>query len=224
MTDNGVERTMTDYDTREKLEADVREYLTHGGKVAGNQAMLAATIVWLDRQAAITERTHAVDNLAIEELRKQVDELTAKHQNDYDAWQLQMDELTAERDRLREAVDALEAGTMWAKYREVCDERDRLQRVVRIQAESFKALEREIADLKAAAASGGQPQPNAQDTASDGLKTPAKADLVAVTRCRDCRRAERYGGELVCKLKSCAWYAVDADGFCSQGVQRAGGQ
>lgn len=64
--------------------------------------------------------------------------------------------LTAESDRLREALDALEAGTMYAKYREVCDERDRLQRVVRTQADSFKDMEREIAVLKADSAKLGQ--------------------------------------------------------------------
>ena len=202
---DGVERTMTDYDTRENLEADVREYLTHGGKVAGNQAMLAATIVWLDRQAAITER-ECMDKWVTYSAGRKL--------------QAEVAELTAERDRLREAVDALEAGTMWAKYREVCEERDRLQRVVRAQADSFGKLEREIADLKAAAASGGQQQPNAQDMASDGLKTASDGDLVHVTRCRDCAKSEGYGGELVCKLKSRAWYAVEPDGYCSQGEPR----
>ena len=57
------------------------------------------------------------------------------------------------------------------------------------------------------------------DADPDGMHRLVKS-AVPLTRCRDCRRAERYGGELVCKLKSCAWYAVDADGYCSQGEPR----
>lgn len=160
---DGVERTNTEYDTREKLEADIwknriNEVDNRGFKfdVKNDDDICAESydeiLSWLDRQAVITERSHDVDRIALDELRRQ------------------RDELTAERDQLREAVDALEAGTMYEAYRkvcfgyaniqrelrEVCEERDRLQRVVRIQADSFKALEREIAVLKADSVKPGQ--------------------------------------------------------------------
>ena len=130
--------------------------------------------------------------------------------------QSKIDELTAERDRLREAIDAMGNGQFYALYRKACAERDRLRdeigsepfcetvkrwldgdapdecrdcdegcwaalhaklaeecdtcepanamqdeierlrMVVKIQADSFKALEREIADLKADNAKHGQ--------------------------------------------------------------------
>lgn len=61
-------------------------------------------------------------------------------------------------------------------------------------------------------ASNGEPLANANSEISLARRR--------IVRCRDCAKAERYGGELVCKLKSCAWYAVDADGYCSQGEPR----
>ena len=67
-----------------------------------------------------------------------------------------IEELTAERDRLQEIVDDWGAGTFYAKLCEAREERNRLQRVVRAQADSFKALEREIAVLKADSAKPGQ--------------------------------------------------------------------
>lgn len=146
-------------DSREKLEADVREYLTHGGKVAGNQAMLAATIVWLDRQAAITEREVEHDlmkagHIAVEVERSRIADLQAR-----------VEKLTAERDRLSNQLALWENLTAGIKLPRVpfCEfqpkdkdrqiaeltaERDRLQRVVKKQAESFGKLEAENAELR----------------------------------------------------------------------------
>ena len=209
-------------DTREKLEADVHKYYDETDNARLD--FLGTVYSWLDRQAAIVVDGWKTEyDCMFNKLNEQVITLTAERdhlQAEFEHVWMDKCDIEAERDRLREALDDWQAGTFYAKLCEARDERDRLQRVVRTQADSFGKLEREISDLKAAAASGGQSAPEPQHVASDGLKTPANADLVAVTRCRDCRRAERYGGELVCKLKSCAWYAVDADGFCSQGEPR----
>ena len=150
-----VTGTTFECDTREKLEADVRDLIERNFPWHGIvNSLFTDACLWLDRQAAITERTHAVDNLAIEELRKQIDELTAERDRLREQLAEECDTcepanaMQAEITRLREAVDALESGTMWAKYREVCEERDNLQRVVRIQADSFKDMERELAQAR----------------------------------------------------------------------------
>ena len=121
-------------------------------------------------------------------------------------WQLVTDEINclrdfyaeaaAERDRLREALDDWQAGTFYAKLCEARDERDRLQRVVRIQAESFKALEREIAVLRRSAQSDGQTHRAVAGKPSDGLKTGDLRDaayrherlLIAIWRWLDIKR------------------------------------
>ena len=77
-------------DTREKLEADIRKLYSHStvtlmypqsaNKTTDYIGPISVDTVlgWLDRQAAITEREHSVDNISIDELRKQRDELQAK--------------------------------------------------------------------------------------------------------------------------------------------------
>ena len=145
-------------DTREKLEADVYEWLAHVSYDAQGDYPYAKRL--LDRQAAIVADGWKTEyDCMFNELNEQVITLTAERdhlQAEFEHVWMDKCDIEAERDRLREAVDALEAGTMWAKYREVCGERDRLQRVVRAQADSFKALEREIAVLKADSAKPGQ--------------------------------------------------------------------
>lgn len=91
-------------DSREKLEADIDAYLDREyGIIPGIVAMIPG---WLDRQAAITERGHAVDNLAIEELRRQRDELQSDNALLLDAnarLQRSLAEASEEREAYREA-------------------------------------------------------------------------------------------------------------------------
>ena len=88
-------------DSREKLEADIDDYLaTEYGCIPGVVAMVPE---WLDRQAAITEREifdempHTRDKFA--ELQAQVDRLTAERDNLVDDLLI----CNSERERYREA-------------------------------------------------------------------------------------------------------------------------
>ena len=56
-----------------------------------------------------------------------------------------VDELTAERDKLQAAIDAMGNGQFYSMYKAKCEECERLKKVVRTQAESFKKLECELA-------------------------------------------------------------------------------
>ncbi len=46
--------------------------------------------------------------------------------------------------------------------------------------------------------------------------------LERIVRCRDCEKAGDYDGRLVCRLRECAYYATEADGYCHRGVRRDG--
>ena len=91
-------------DSREQLEADVRsEY--YGGIADEAEEIIG----WLDRQRAITER----------EVKERVDfSLITQTANAlFPDYQEQIAELTAERDELREALDACGTGTMYELWR-----------------------------------------------------------------------------------------------------------
>lgn len=98
-----------------------------------------------ERDCEICDRTTMLVNL--EGLQSKVDELTAERD---DALEIRDEALgdaatfKAERDHLKEVMDDWQAGTFYAKLCEARTERDRLQRVVMIQAESFKDMEREL--------------------------------------------------------------------------------
>lgn len=105
-------------DTREKLEADVREWCESSGAVFP-QARANTVVEWLDRQAAITERDvlgrewnykDTCDSLQeqVDEYAEKVDELEADRRNWQDGYYLaKLTELEAERDELQERVDNL---------------------------------------------------------------------------------------------------------------------
>ena len=89
-------------DTRERLEADISaEYYMLADKE------LEPIFGWLDRQATITEH----------ETVKQWDEQASELACHANKLQAQVDELTAERDELREALDACGTGTMYELWR-----------------------------------------------------------------------------------------------------------
>lgn len=128
----------------------------------------------LDRQAAITEREvkERVDfsliaqtaDALFPDYQERIAELTAEvkeqrqRANDAergvlaDEWYVARDryeddiaELTAERDELQAAIDAMNNGQFYAMYKAKCDECEQLKKVARTQAESFKKLECELA-------------------------------------------------------------------------------
>lgn len=109
-------------DTREKLEADMREYFSHW--MGGTSRTQAAIIGWLDRQAAITEEktrykwvTASAEEIAAwrskaEKMKEQVYELTAERDklqelNEYHALQYEL--ASEDCDRLQAQVDKLTA-------------------------------------------------------------------------------------------------------------------
>lgn len=87
-------------------------------------------------------KVECIDQLVeyIDKLEAECDELEIKHQNDYDAWQLQMDKLQVERERYRD--------NMLAQTRRVAEltaEVEQLKRANRTQADSFRKLEADYA-------------------------------------------------------------------------------
>ena len=129
-----------DVDTREKLEADVASILRNAASHTSVNTSIGDMLRY----------TVPGSGAAPWQLEEDACEALAS------IAERQIAELTAERDELQAAIDAMGNGQMYAMYSEACAERDRLQRVVRTQADSFKALEREIADLKADNAKHGQ--------------------------------------------------------------------
>ena len=94
-------------DTREQLEADLLEWIDIAAyKAFKPERMLEVMLHWLDRQAAIT---HELDNVWAR------------------AQQTRIAELTAERDELLAAIDAMGNGQFYAMYRRACQERDALR-------------------------------------------------------------------------------------------------
>ena len=110
---------MSEQDTREKLEADVRQYANPGDyKNTLGSYWEKKILSFLDRQASITER----------EVKERVDfSLITQTANAlFPDYQEQIAELTAERDELQAAIDAMGNGQMYAMYRQACAERDAL--------------------------------------------------------------------------------------------------
>ena len=121
-----------DLDTREKLEADVRQYANPGDyKNTLGASWEKKMLSFLDRQAAITEREQtdkwqhlAFGNELLEAdkmaLQDSVDELTAERDTLQGALDIAVQnesKLEAERDELREALDACGTGTMYELWR-----------------------------------------------------------------------------------------------------------
>ena len=128
-------------DTREKLEEDVRSAV-HGAYAYEDYIPEDMIIGWLNRQAAITEckfwECYANGN-----------------QWEAHQYEIRCAELTAERDKLQEQLQRANKSlsTMGIlRLNEQIDkltaECDRLQKVVRIQAESFRKLEQELKEAR----------------------------------------------------------------------------
>ena len=93
-------------DSREKLEAEVRFIASvNEDNEKGIELFENMVLDLLDRQAAITERGHAVDNLAIEELRRQRDYWKLHT----DCWAEKCNEAESELAELRAKVKELTA-------------------------------------------------------------------------------------------------------------------
>ena len=105
-----LERQAEIPDSREKLEADIREYVHYiaGATLMSDRADEAVVHGWLDRQAAITEReclvlsvdgADAILTAENAKLQEQVDRLTAERDNLVDNLLI----CNSERERYREA-------------------------------------------------------------------------------------------------------------------------
>ena len=124
---------MSEQDTREQLEADLREWINIATyKTFKPRRMLEVMHHWLFRQAAITTA-----------------ECTSEDESFCEACRVaqkrKIAELTAERDELQAAIDAMNNGQFYSMYKAKCEECEQLKKVVRTQAESFKKLECELA-------------------------------------------------------------------------------
>ena len=203
-----TENAMSEQDTREQLEKDVANILRNAASHTSANTSIGDMLRYTVPGSGAAPWQTAED--ACEALASIAER--------------KIDELTAERDELQAAIDAMGNGQFYAMYREVCAERDRLrgelatcqdvnerqdiehvelkrerdrlQRVVRIQADSFQALERELADLRRYAQSDGQQHHNGIKRGSDGLKTGDLRDaayrherlLIALWRWLDIKR------------------------------------
>ena len=126
---------MSELDTREQLEKDVyraadeMEEFTHGEKCINTNKILR----WLDRQAAITERECCekwpgranVDKL--ERRLKLAEEQRDRESAGCREYIHKLAELTAERDELQAAIDAMGNGQMYAMYAAMRIERNDLR-------------------------------------------------------------------------------------------------
>ena len=169
---------MSEQDTREQLEADIREWTECSWVTVQHEKV----IDWLDRQAEITE--HAMAKAYEEQAAQLVNDMnTARAERDkwkatylekrdiaeywhhkYVLLQDRRDELIAECSELKKRNEQLGysnklVGKSEARKIEYIDqlveyidkleaECDQLQKVVHIQAESFRKLERELKEAK----------------------------------------------------------------------------
>ena len=111
---------MSEQDTREQLEADIERYLSQ----AGCHEMVCG---WLDRQAAITRYIER-----------------GMHDFILDRLERENDKLTAERDELQAAIDAMGNGQFYAMYEELRAEVDNLRKRNGNQADTIKRLRAEF--------------------------------------------------------------------------------
>lgn len=123
---------MSEQDTRERLEADLNSLCLDCLGLGWNAAndLKKAIRKLLDRQAAITERELCARCTPYATTKDYLDTI---------------DKLTTERDNLQAAIDAMNNGQFYSMYKAKCDECERLKKVARTQAESFKKLECELA-------------------------------------------------------------------------------
>ena len=114
-------------DTREQLEADVDELFRYQTL---RDALVKHVIGLLDRQAAITER-QCMERATSERVGWDCAECAEGLGKELDArcdpLKERIAELTAERDELQAAIDAMNNGQFYAMYREACQERDALK-------------------------------------------------------------------------------------------------
>ena len=138
-------------DTREQLEAWAYEEIAEKWARSDRDAALLFEDLYdlMDRMAAITRADYDVYlPQRVAELMGEVDSLTAEREQYRDnmlAQSRRVAELTAERDELQAAIDAMNNGQFYSMYKAKCEECEQLKKVVRTQAESFKKLECELA-------------------------------------------------------------------------------
>ena len=148
---------MSEQDTREKLEADLRDELrlVFGGNGGQRYASYKFVQSLLDRQDAITQRefAKAQEESTLEvmranaKLRKEVEELTAERDTLQGALDIAVQnesKLEAERDELQAAIDAMENGQFYAMYEELRAEVDNLRKRNDNQADTIKRLRAEF--------------------------------------------------------------------------------
>ena len=121
---------MSEQDTREKLEADIHKWTTCSWVTVSHEKV----IDWLDRQAAITRNIERrMHDYILDNLERENDKLIAERNELKEQLRIEREaagicngchyvdgviaELTAERDELREALDACGTGTMYELWR-----------------------------------------------------------------------------------------------------------
>lgn len=123
-------------DTREELEADVREWIDIATyKAFTPERMLEVMLHWLDYQAAITERELCARCTPYATTKDYLDTI---------------DKLTAERDELNMRINGLvgELGDIEGTALSLQAKCDDLRSRLKIQADSFQKLERDNAKLR----------------------------------------------------------------------------
>ena len=125
-------------DSREKLEADVREWMHE--HIIQPHDNITQLIGWLDRQAAITANESSYDVSFFTEFATQVAESIA---DERDELQAKVDELQSENERLREHMEKVDCDCDCCNWQA---ERDSLQDRIKQQSELIESLYAKLHD------------------------------------------------------------------------------
>ena len=126
---------MSEQDTREKLEADIHKWTTRSWVTVSHEKV----IDWLNRQAAITRNIERrMHDYILDNLERENDKLIAERNELKEQLRIEREaagicngchyvdgviaELTAERDELQAAIDAMNNGQFYAMYKAKCEE------------------------------------------------------------------------------------------------------
>ena len=148
---------MSEQDTREKLEADIHKWTTRSWVTVSHEKV----IDWLNRQAAITRNIERrMHDYILDNLERENDKLIAERNELKEQLRIEREaagicngchyvdgviaELTAERDELQAAIDAMGNGQFYAMYEEQRAEVDNLRKRNDNQADTIKRLRAEF--------------------------------------------------------------------------------